>query len=405
MAYALLSDLDPGELRGRPVLVRADLNVPLDESGHVADDTRLRASLPTLEHLREAGARVILTSHLGRPGGRSDPRASLRPVAAALSALLGSSVRFHPESVGQAAFEAAAAIENGDVLLLENTRFVPGETANDPELAAALADYADLYVNDAFGAAHRAHASTEGVARAVRARGGRALAGFLLERELRFLGQALDEPARPFVAILGGAKISGKIDVIEALLPRVDHLLVGGAMANTFFLALGLEVGESLVERDRVEMAGSLMERAGARLVLPVDCVVADRIEAGAETRVAARDDISPAERIGDVGPATGRLFGDVVGRAATVLWNGPMGVFELEVFRAGTVALARSVAEATDRGAVTVVGGGDSAAATRLAGLEERMSHISTGGGASLEFLAGFSLPGVEALGGPELS
>lgn len=403
MSNPLLRNLDPEALQGRRVLVRADLNVPLDEHGKVTDDTRIRASLPTLVHLLEAGARVVLLSHLGRPKGRPDSSFTLRPVADALSALLTAPVRFCPELVGDAARAAVDELAPGELLLLENTRFVPGETENDPALAEVLASYGDLYVNDAFGAAHRAHASTEGVARAVRARGGKALAGFLMERELRFLGQALDEPARPFVAILGGAKISGKIDVMEALLPRVDRLLVGGAMANTFLLALGLEVGESLVEPDRVEMARELMERAGDRLLLPVDCVVADEIAATATTRSVARDAVAPGERIGDVGPGTVALFGDEVRAAGTVLWNGPMGVFELEPFRAGTVDLARAVADATDAGATTVVGGGDSASAAQVAGVAERITHISTGGGASLEFLAGATLPGVAALGETE--
>lgn len=398
MPKRLLRTLPREELRGRRVFVRADLNVPLDE-GRVADDTRIRASLPTLELLTAAGARVVLTSHLGRPKGAPDAAYSLAPVAERMGELLGTPVRFVPEPVGEGARAAVEDLAEGEVLILENTRFLPGETANDPELASRFAEYAELYVNDAFGTAHRAHASTAGVAEAVRAKGGIAVAGLLLEKELAFLGDALESPERPFVAVLGGAKISGKIDVVEALLPRVDRLLIGGAMANTFFLALGLEVGKSLVEEDRVAMARDLMERAGDRLLLPVDCRVADRIAADAEARVVARNEVSEADLIGDIGPESESLYDSVVAEAGTILWNGPMGVFEMEPFAEGTLALARAVAEATDRGATSVLGGGDSAAAAEAAGVSERLTHVSTGGGASLEFLAGADLPGVAAL------
>ncbi|MGD2070868.1 MAG: phosphoglycerate kinase [Gemmatimonadota bacterium] len=398
MSEKTLKDLDPERLRNARVLVRADLNVPLD-GGRVTDDTRIRATLPTLETLLDAGARVILFSHLGRPKGRPDPGLSLRPVAARLSELLGRDVRFVEDFVGDDARAAVEALEPGGVLLLENTRFHPGETEGDPELAAALADLGDLFVNDAFGSAHRDHASTGGVARAVRARGGEAVAGHLLEKELDFLGRTLHEPRRPFVAILGGAKISGKIDVIESLLPRVDRLLVGGAMANTFLKALGYETGDSLVEDDRVEMAAEVVEKAGERLVLPVDCVVADAIEEGVATRTVPRDSVSEADRIGDIGVRSREVFAGEIAGAGTIVWNGPMGVFELEAFRAGTLAVARAVADATDEGALSVVGGGDSAAAAEVAGVSERLSHVSTGGGASLEFLAGAELPGVAAL------
>lgn len=398
MPKRLLRTLPREELRGRRVFVRADLNVPLGE-GRVADDTRIRASLPTLELLTAAGARVVLTSHLGRPKGAPDAAYSLAPVAERMGELLGTPVRFVPEPVGEGARAAVEDLAEGEVLILENTRFLPGETANDPELASRFAEYAELYVNDAFGTAHRAHASTAGVAEAVRAKGGIAVAGLLLEKELAFLGDALESPERPFVAVLGGAKISGKIDVVEALLPRVDRLLIGGAMANTFFLALGLEVGKSLVEEDRVAMARDLMERAGDRLLLPVDCRVADRIAADAEARVVARNEVSEADLIGDIGPESESLYDSVVAEAGTILWNGPMGVFEMEPFAEGTLALARAVAEATDRGATSVLGGGDSAAAAEAAGVSERLTHVSTGGGASLEFLAGADLPGVAAL------
>lgn len=399
MAKALLSDLADPALRGKRVLVRADLNVPLDASGGVSDDTRIRASLPTLQRLTEAGAKVVLLSHLGRPDGAPDPAFSLAPVAHVLSDALGATVRFVPELVGPRVDEAVHGLADGEILLLENTRFDSRETANDEGLSEVLAGYGDLFVNDAFGTAHRAHASTEGVARIVRGRGGLAVAGLLLAKELRFLGDTLAAPDRPFVAVLGGAKISGKIDVVEALLPRVDRLLIGGAMANTFLLALGFDVGRSLVEPDRVDMARGLLDRAGDRLILPVDVRVADEIAPNAPVRVCARGSVGPQERIGDIGPDTERLFAEEIRAARTVLWNGPMGVFEMTPFSHGTVGVARAAADATDAGAVTVLGGGDSAAAAEVAGVADRLTHISTGGGASLEFLAGSVLPGIEAL------
>jgi phosphoglycerate kinase len=392
-----LDDLDATTLAGRTVLVRADLNVPM-EDGRITDETRIRESLPTLRRIIDAGGRPVVLSHFGRPKG-PDPSQSLRPVAARMGELLGRPVRFHSEVVGQGARDAAAALRDGEVLMLENTRFEPGETKNDPALARQLAELADVFVNDAFGSAHRAHASTAGVADELRRRGGRAVAGLLMEKEITMLGRVIQNPERPFVAILGGAKVSGKVDVIRALLGKVDRLLVGGAMANTFFKALGLEVGTSLVEDDRVELARALMRDAGERLLLPVDCVVADRIDADATARVVPRDAVPVADKIGDIGTATRRIFAEALEGARTVMWNGPMGVFELPPFREGTIAVARAVAEATDRGALTVVGGGDSAAAADVAGVADRLSHVSTGGGASLEFLAGEALPGVLAL------
>lgn len=398
MAKALLSDVDPALLAGRRVVVRCDLNVPLAD-GVVTDDTRIRASLATLRYLQEHGARTVVLSHLGRPKGSVDPSASLAPVARHLGELLGSEVAFCPDLAGCQAAEAVDALKPGQVLVLENTRFDPGETANDPELATRLADNAELFVNDAFGTAHRAHASTEGIARVVRERGGLAVAGFLLERELAYLQGMLEAPSRPFVAVIGGSKISGKIDVIEALLPRVDRLLIGGAMANTFFVALGLEVGDSLVEPDRVDLAGDLLERAGAKLLLPIDVRVAEQIDVAAEPRVAARTEVKARERVADVGPDTERLFADELQGAATVLWNGPMGVFEMAPFAKGTLAIANSAAEAADQGSTVVVGGGDSVAAVEQAGVASRLTHISTGGGASLDLLAGKTLPGVQIL------
>jgi len=365
------------DVSGKRVLVRADLNVPL-EDGRVADDTRIRASLPTLEWLLEHGAaHVRVCSHLGRPKGGPDPKYELEPVRAHLRGLL----------------------DDERIEVLENTRFDPRETENDEGYARELAEGMDIYVNDAFGSAHRAHASTAGVAEVVRERGGLAVAGHLMEQELAYLGRALDAPVRPFVAILGGAKISGKIDVIEALLPKVDRLLIGGAMANTFFRAAGLETGSSLVEEDRMPLAKELMERGGEKLVLPVDLVVAPKMEAGAETKVVAKDAIPAGYSALDVGPETVKRYAEIIRGAKTVLWNGPMGVFEIEEFRKGTEGVARALTEATSGGATTVVGGGDSAAAIAELGLSEQVSHVSTGGGASLEFLEGKVLPGVEAL------
>lgn len=398
MSKKIVSDIDPASLAGRTVLVRADLNVPLAD-GRISDDRRVRASLPTLRLLTSAGARVVLLSHLGRPKGAPDPKYSLKPVADRLAELLNRSVRFVPESAGPAVRTAVESLSEGDVALLENTRFHPGDTANDPELAASWAALGDLFVNDAFGAAHRAHASTSGLAEAVKARGGQAVAGLLMARELRFLGEALERPERPFVAILGGAKISGKIDVIGALLPRVDRLLIGGAMANTFFKALGLETGGSLVEDDRVEVARRTLQEAGERLLLPVDCVVAAEIADGSTTRVVERSQVGADDRIGDVGPATREVYAKEIAAARTIVWNGPMGVFEIDAFAEGTTAMARAVATACDGGATAVLGGGDSAAAVDRAGVADRITHVSTGGGASLEFLAGAALPGVEAL------
>jgi phosphoglycerate kinase len=376
---ASVRDLTDAELRGRRALVRVDFNVPEQ------DDTRIRAALPTIQYLLAHGATVILMSHLGRPKG-VDPKFSLRPVADRLAKLLGRPVTFVADT-------DVGTVPTGGVALLENTRFWPGEEKNDDALAQAWAKLGDVFVNDAFGAAHRAHASTEGIARHLRP----AVAGLLMERELDYLGRTLADPKRPFVAVLGGSKISGKIDVVEALLPKVDAMLIGGAMACTFFRAMGLEVGKSLVEPDRLEMAKDLLARAGTRIILPHDAVVAPAMDA--KSHVVKRDRIPADEAMYDIGPDTAASYGRAITTAKTVLWNGPMGVFEKPPFDAGTLAIAKAMAEATARGATTIVGGGDSAAAVAQAGLESKMSHVSTGGGASLEFLEGKILPGVAAL------
>ncbi len=403
MRKLTLEDLDPDELRGRRVLVRVDYNVPVDDRQEVVDDSRISATLPTLRLLHDAGARIVLLSHFGRPKGKAVSEMSLRPIAARLAELVNLPVQFLAVTTGPEASAASEELGQGEILLLENTRFDPREEANDPKMAAELGELGDIFVNDAFGAAHRAHASTAGVAERIRARGGVAVAGLLMKRELEYLGGALEDPARPFVAVLGGAKISGKIDVIEALLPKTDALLIGGAMANTFFRAKGFETGRSLVEEDRLELARQVIDRGGEKLVLPRDVVVAREMKAGAETRSVPADSIPVDWMALDIGPATIADFEARLRSARTVLWNGPMGVAELSEFRLGTEGVARALATATRGGAVTVVGGGDSAAALVELGLQQEVSHLSTGGGASLEFLEGKALPGVEVLSEPD--
>jgi phosphoglycerate kinase len=382
---------------GKRVLVRVDFNVPIRDSV-VGDDTRIRASLPTIRHLVDGGGRVVLLSHLGRPKGKRNPEMSLQPVCARLAELLGRPVAFGDDCVGEAAQTAVSKLSDGDVLLLENVRFHAEETANDPAFAKQLSALGDLYVNDAFGSAHRAHASTEAVARLLKP----AVAGFLMEKELAYLGAALEEPKRPFVAILGGAKVSGKIEVIENLMTKVDQLAIGGAMMFTFLRAQGRQTGGSLVEEDRVPVASELLGRFGGGPVeahLPVDCRVAASTDGADPGAVVPVEEI-PADRIGvDIGPATVEKFTGVIAQASTVVWNGPMGIFEVPAYAEGTRAVARALADATARGAVTIVGGGDSAAAVNQEGLADRVSHVSTGGGASLEFLEGKELPGVVAL------
>jgi phosphoglycerate kinase len=394
MPKKTILDLTDAQLRGKRALVRVDFNVPI-EGDRVTDDTRIRAALPTIETLLARGACVVLLSHLGRPKGKPDIKYTLGPVARHLQSLLEIPVGFVETTDSDEAIRATHTAKAGTVLLLENTRFLGGEEKNEERLARALAELGDLYVNDAFGSAHRAHASTEGIAHYLKP----AVAGLLMERELRYLGDTLKAPARPFVAILGGAKISGKIDVIEALLPKVDKLLIGGAMACTFFKAMGLETGKSLVEADRVDMAKALLARASEKLVLPDDALVAPSLDDGAAAKAVPRNAIPADQAMFDIGPASAKKFADEIARAKTVLWNGPMGVFEKPPFDRGTKAVALALADATARGATTIVGGGDSAAAVEQLGLAEKMSHVSTGGGASLEFLEGKELPGVAAL------
>ncbi len=384
--------------KGKKVLVRVDYNVPLDADCNITDDRRIRASLPTLRKILDDGGRVIACSHLGRPKGKRVDAMSLRPTALRLSELLDREVMFADDCIGPAPAAVVSVMKDGDCLLLENLRFHEEETKNDPAFAKKLASLGDVYVNDAFGSAHRAHASTEGVTRFFE----KSVAGFLMEKELRYLGQALTDPERPFAAVLGGAKISGKIDVINNLLDKVDLLVIGGGMMFTFAKAMGHAIGDSLLEEDKLELAGELLEEfkgSKARLVFPVDCVIASEISDTAETKVVAIDKIPDGMKGLDVGPATIELFSRTLADARTVVWNGPMGVFESKPFARGTFAIAKCLAELTSKGAVTIVGGGDSAAAISLAGLDAKLSHISTGGGASLEFLEGKKLPGVEAL------
>jgi len=380
------------DLTGKRVLVRVDFNVPIKE-GKVTDDTRVRAAVPTLKYILDQKPRyVALMSHLGRPKGGPDPKYSLAPVAPVLAKLLGVDVAFAEDCVGEAAQKAAAALPNGGVLLLENTRFHPTEEKNDLELAQQIAQLGDVFVNDAFGSAHRAHSSTEGVARYLPA-----VSGFLMEKELEYLVNAIESPERPFVAILGGAKVSDKIPVIESLLTKCDTLLIGGGMANTFFKAQGIAMGDSLVEDEVLDTAKSLLEKSGGKIVLPEDLVIADAFDNAANAKVIRSSDGVPAGwRALDIGPATIEAFRKVITDAKTIVWNGPMGVFEMENFAKGTFQVAQLLAESN---AKTVVGGGDSVAAVQQAGLADRMSHISTGGGASLELLEGKELPGVVAL------
>ncbi len=382
-----ITDID---VKGKKVLVRVDYNVPIKDN-QVTDDTRIVAAMPTLNYLLEHGAAVILCSHLGRPKGGQDPKFSLRPVAAHLSGLLGKPVAFADDCVGPVAEAAAKALRPGEVLLLENTRFHPEEEKNDPAFSKQMASLADIYVDDAFGSAHRAHASTEGVTHYLPS-----VAGFLMEKEIQYLGQAIANPKRPFVAILGGAKISDKIGVIRNLLTIADQILIGGGMANTFFKAQGYPIGKSLCEDEALDTARQLLKSGATHLRLPVDVVIADRFEADANKKVIAMGPVPDGWRILDIGPATVANFGKSLSTAGTVVWNGPMGVFEFPAFAEGTTGIARAVAASK---AISIIGGGDSVSAINQAGLADKITHISTGGGASLEMLEGLDLPGLAAL------
>jgi phosphoglycerate kinase len=386
------------KLRGKRVLVRVDFNVPFDDKGHISDDTRIVESLPTIKKILNDGGRAILMSHLGRPKGKRKPEFSLAPVAQHLSTLINQKVEFCPECVGPEATKMANQLKDGECLLLENLRFHPEEEENNKAFAKQLAELGDVYVNDAFGSAHRAHASTEGVTKFIK----QSAAGFLMMKELEYLGRATGNPTRPYIAILGGAKISGKIDVIQNLMGKVDAILIGGGMAFTFFKAQGMEIGDSLLEADKLDIAKSVLNTAAqkkVRLLLPVDCVIAQAVENTAATQVVGVGQVKAGWRGLDIGPKTVELFSSEIKKAKTVVWNGPMGVFEVDKFAAGTDAIARALADATKGGAVTIVGGGDSAAAIAKINLEKAVSHVSTGGGASLEFLEGKELPGVAAL------
>lgn len=391
-----INDID---VAGKRALVRVDFNVPQDDSGAITDDKRITAALPTITRLLEQNAAVILMSHLGRPKGKIDTKYSLAPIAARLAELIGKPVTLATATADDplGIDEAKAKAAPGTVVLLENTRYAEGEEANSPELSEKLAALADVYVNDAFGAAHRAHASTEGVAQVVKQAGKPAVSGLLMQKEIDFLGGALDDPKRPFVAILGGAKVNDKIPVIESLLPKVDTLLVGGGMAYTFYKAAGKEIGKSLLDKDSIEFCKEML--CDDKLTVPVDCVVAGEFNNDAPSTIVGVNGI-PADQEGlDIGPETIAQFSEIIKKAKTVVWNGPMGVFEMPNFAKGTEAIALAMAEATEAGAITIVGGGDSAAAVEQMGYADRMSHISTGGGASLEFLEGKPLPGVVAL------
>ncbi len=390
--------IDNLQLKGRRVLVRVDFNVPLDENQNITDDTRIRATLLTIQKIINEGGRLILMSHLGRPKGKPNPKYSLKPVAKRLSELLDKEVKFANDCIGEEAVQLANSLKDGEVLLLENLRFYEEEEKNDEDFSRKLASLGDVYVNDAFGSAHRAHASTEGVTKFFKENA----AGYLMQKEIEYLSKAVGNPERPYTAILGGAKISGKIDVIKNLMNNVDNLLIGGGMAFTFLKAQGLETGNSLIEEDRIEMAKEILDKAKAQnvnLILPLDVVIADVFDNNAKTEVVEIDSIKPGWQGLDIGPKTIELFKSYIEKSKTVVWNGPMGVFEFDNFAKGTFETARALAEATEKGVTTIVGGGDSAAAISKSNLEDKVSHVSTGGGASLEFLEGKELPGVKAL------
>lgn len=390
--------IDNVDLKGKKVLVRVDFNVPLDENLKITDDIRITSALPTIKKIISEGGTTILMSHLGRPKGGPNPKYSLKPVAIRLGELLEMDVKFAPDCIGDQVKTIVNSLKGGEVLLLENLRFHPEEEKNDPAFAKQLAELGDVYINDAFGSAHRAHASTEGVTKFIK----KCASGYLMQKELDYLGGALANPVRPFTAILGGSKISGKIDVIDNLLPKVDYLLIGGGMAYTFYKAMGYEIGTSLLEAEKLDLAKDALEKfkkSNAKVLLPKDNLVAAEFKNESPSSIVDADKI-PADKMGlDIGPKTIEEFKNVILASKTIVWNGPLGVFEFDNFAAGTNEIAKALAEATSKGAVTIIGGGDSAAAISKAGLDDKVSHVSTGGGASLEFLEGKILPGVAAL------
>jgi phosphoglycerate kinase len=386
------------ELKGKRVLVRVDFNVPLDENQNITDDRRITEALPTIKKIISEGGRAILMSHLGRPKGERKPEFSLKPVAKRLGELLSKEVVFANDCIGHEVLNQSLSLKDGDVMLLENLRFHKQEEKNDPDFAKQLAELGDVYINDAFGSAHRAHASTEGLTKFIKV----CAAGYLMQKELDYLGKAIAEPKRPFTAILGGAKISGKIDVIQNLMNKVDTLIIGGGMAYTFYKALGYEIGKSLLEEEKISLAKEILEKfekSNAKLLIPEDVVVASEFNNDSPSVVVDVKNI-PADKMGlDIGPKTIAKFSDVILNSKTVVWNGPVGVFEFDNFAKGTDAIANALVKATEKGAITIIGGGDSAAAIKKAGLDDKVTHVSTGGGASLEFLEGKILPGVAAL------
>ena len=390
--------IDDLQLKDKKVLVRVDFNVPLNENLQITDDMRIVSALPTIKKIISSGGKAILMSHLGRPKGKRIDKFSLKPVAARLSELLGKNVKFASDCIGQEVKALVNSLNEGEILLLENLRFHSGETKNDPEFAKQLAEFGDVYVNDAFGTAHRAHASTEGVTKFIE----KCAAGYLMEKEIKFLGKAVTNPERPFTTILGGAKISGKIDVIQNLFSKVNTLIIGGGMAYTFFKAMGYEIGTSILEEEKIEVASEVLKKAGeskVSILLPLDVVITDEFKNDTKFEIVDAEDI-PAGKMGlDIGPRTIELYKKVILQSKTIVWNGPMGVFEFDNFAKGTDEIAEALVEATAEGATTIIGGGDSAAAIKKAGLSDKVSHVSTGGGASLEFLEGKTLPGIAAL------
>jgi len=385
-------------LKDKRVLVRVDFNVPLDEALNITNDIRIVSSLPTINKIISEGGKAILMSHLGRPKGKVNLKYSLKPAAVRLGELLKQDVKLAPDCIGEEVKKMVGEMNNGDVVLLENVRFHEEEEKNDPEFARQLAELGDVYVNDAFGSAHRAHASTEGITKYIK----QCAAGYLMQKELDYLGSAISDPQRPYCAILGGAKISGKIDVIMNLMEKVDTMIIGGGMAYTFYKAQGKEIGKSLLEAEKIDLAKEVLEKVAkskVKFLMPVDVVVADEFKNDSPSKVVSVNDI-PADKMGlDIGPETVKIFSEEILKAKTIVWNGPMGVFEMDNFAKGTNAVASTLVEATKNGSITIIGGGDSAAAISKAGLDDKVSHVSTGGGASLEFLEGKTLPGVAAL------